>query len=45
VNNVNYYGMMIDNVELYKKIDISNAPLATKLAFYEAVSGSIKKGR
>jgi hypothetical protein len=37
--------MIIDNVELYKKIDDCNAPLATKQAFFEAVSGSIKKGK
>jgi hypothetical protein len=37
--------MIIDNVELYQKIDISNASLDTKLAYYEAVAGNIKKGK
>jgi hypothetical protein len=36
--------MIIDNVELYQKLDDCNATMATKQAFFEAVVGNTKKG-
>jgi hypothetical protein len=38
-------GMIIDNVQLYQKNAVSNPTMDTKQAFFEAVSGNLKKGK